>query len=107
MYLIALLLLLIQAGLYAQYGEPLNIPSNLSANFGELRNNHFHSGIDFKTQQVINKPVYSVADGYVSRISVSPSGYGLAIYIDHPEMKQTSVYGHLNSFSKHITHSGN
>lgn len=102
MYLIALLLLLIQAGLYAQYGEPLNIPSNLSANFGELRNNHFHSGIDFKTQQVINKPVYSVADGYISRISVSPGGYGLAIYIDHPEMKQTSVYGHLNSFSKHI-----
>ena len=101
-YFTALLIFLFQTGLYAQYSEPLNIPSYLSANFGELRNNHFHSGIDFKTQQVINKPVYSVADGYVSRISVSPSGYGLAIYIDHPEMKQTSVYGHLNSFSKHI-----
>ncbi len=101
-YFIALLILLIQIGVYAQYGEPLKLPPSLSANFGELRNNHFHSGIDFKTQQVINKPVFAVADGHISRISVSPSGYGLALYIDHPTLRQTSVYGHLNSFSKHI-----
>ena len=100
-YFISLLLLIVNAG-YAQYAEPLKIPPHLSANFGELRNNHFHSGIDFKTQQVVNKPVYAVADGYISRISVSPSGYGLALYIDHPAMQQTSVYGHLNSFTKHI-----
>lgn len=99
---IGLLLFLMQLSLYAQYEVPLKIPLHLSANFGELRNNHFHSGIDLKTQQVVNKPVYSVADGYVSRISVSPGGYGLAIYIDHPTNNQTSVYGHLNSFSKHI-----
>ena len=102
-YITTLLLLIFQAEVQAQYGEPLKIPPNLSANFGELRNNHFHSGIDFKTQQVINKPIYAVADGFVSRISVSPSGYGLAIYIDHPEMNQTSVYGHLNSFSTQIS----
>lgn len=83
------------------YAPPLRIPPSLSANFGELRNNHFHSGIDYKTQQVENKPVYSIADGYVSRISVSPGGYGLALYIDHPT-GHTSVYGHLNSFSKKI-----
>lgn len=84
-----------------QYTTPLNIPPALSGNFGELRNNHFHSGIDYKTQQVVNKPIFSIDDGYVSRINVSPSGYGLAIYIDHPT-GHTSVYGHLNSFSPKI-----
>lgn len=101
-HLIGLLFLIVNSAGYAQYGEPLNIPPALSANFGELRNNHFHSGIDFKTQQVINKPVFAVGDGYISRISVSPGGYGLALYIDHPEQGHTTVYGHLNSFSKHI-----
>lgn len=84
------------------YQNPVTIPPALSGNFGELRNNHFHSGIDFKTQQVINKPIVSIADGYVSRISVSPGGYGLALYIDHPATGHTSVYGHLNNFSKKI-----
>ena len=80
------------------YTSPLDIPPALSANFGELRNNHFHSGIDFKTQQAVNKPVVAIADGFVSRISVSPNGYGLALYLDHLT-GHTSVYGHLNSFS--------
>ena len=100
--LLALLLLMVHTSGFAQYAEPLNIPPALSAGFGELRNNHFHSGIDFKTQQVVNKPVFAVADGYISRISVSPGGYGLALYIDHPEQGHTTVYGHLNSFSKQI-----
>lgn len=84
------------------YRSPLDIPLQLSANFGELRNNHFHSGLDFKTQQVINKPIYSVEDGFISRISVSPSGYGLALYIDHPSTGHTSVYGHIESFNSRI-----
>ena len=87
---------------YSQnFAPPLRIPVSLSANFGELRNNHFHSGIDYRTQQIINKPVYSIDEGYVSRINVSPGGYGLALYIDHPS-GYTSVYGHLNSYSKKI-----
>lgn len=85
-----------------QYIHPVNIPPALSGNFGELRNNHFHSGIDYKTQQAVNKPILAIEDGYVSRINVSPSGYGLALYIDHPATGHTSVYGHLNSFSKKI-----
>lgn len=85
-----------------QYGNPMTIPPALSGGFGELRNNHFHSGLDFKTQQVVDKPVLAVEDGYVSRISVAPGGYGLALYIDHPSTGHTSVYGHLNSFSKDI-----
>ncbi|HHT34336.1 MAG TPA: M23 family metallopeptidase [Bacteroidales bacterium] len=84
------------------YRNPLTIPSALSGNFGELRSNHFHSGIDFKTQHSVNKPVVAIEDGYVSRISVSPGGYGLALYIDHPGTGHTSVYGHLNSFSDKI-----
>lgn len=83
------------------YTSPVRIPISLSANFGELRNNHFHSGIDYRTQQVVNKPIYSIGNGYVSRINISPGGYGLALYIDHPA-GHTSVYGHLNSFSKKI-----
>lgn len=85
-----------------QYRNPLTIAPALSGNFGELRNNHFHSGVDFKTEQVVNKPVVAVDDGYVSRISVSPGGYGMALYIDHPATSHTSVYGHLNSFSPQI-----
>ena len=50
----------------------------------------------------MNKPIYSIGDGYVSRINISPTGYGLALYIDHPEGSHTSVYGHLNSYSKKI-----
>ncbi|MFV0536899.1 MAG: M23 family metallopeptidase [Dysgonomonas sp.] len=84
------------------YRSPLDIPIVLSANFGELRPNHFHSGIDLKTAGVINKPVYSIADGYISRISVSPAGYGLAIYVTHTETGQTSVYGHLNKYASKV-----
>ena len=84
------------------YIYPVTVPPALSGGFGELRSNHFHSGIDFKTQQVVNKPIVSIEDGYVSRISVSPGGYGLALYVTHPSTGHTSVYAHLNSFSKAI-----
>lgn len=84
-----------------EYRSPLDIPIILSANFGELRPNHFHSGIDLKTAGVVNKPVYSIADGYISRISVSPSGYGLAIYVAHNN-GHTSVYGHLNKYAPKV-----
>lgn len=100
---IVLFVFLQSATLLAQpYANPLDIPPILSGNFGELRNNHFHSGIDFKTQQVENKPIFAIADGYVSRINVSPGGYGLALYIDHPATGHTSVYAHLNRFSDEI-----
>lgn len=82
----------------AYYAPPLKIPLYLSGSFAELRNNHFHSGIDIKTQGRIDVPVYCVADGYISRIVVSPFGYGKAIYINH-DNGSTSVYGHLHQFS--------
>ena len=83
------------------YHPPLAIPLILSANFGELRPNHFHMGIDFKTMGKIGYKLYSVEDGYVSRIKVSPYGYGKVIYIDHPN-GVTSVYAHCSEFKGKI-----
>lgn len=80
------------------YTDPMKIPLLLSGSFAELRSNHFHSGIDIKTEGVTGQPVYAVADGYISRIAVSPTGYGKVLYINHPN-GTTSVYGHLSKFS--------
>ncbi|WP_346696904.1 M23 family metallopeptidase [Barnesiella viscericola] len=80
---------------------PLKIPLLMSANFGELRPNHFHSGIDLKTQGRTGLPVYAMDGGYVSRVVVSPWGFGRAIYINHPS-GLTTVYGHLKSFAPFI-----
>lgn len=76
--------------------SPLDIPLDVSGSFGELRSNHFHSGLDLKTKGVEGLPVYAIADGYVSRIKISTWGYGKAIYVNHPN-GYTSVYGHLQS----------
>lgn len=81
-----------------QWVAPLQIPLKLSGNFGEFRNNHFHSGFDLKTNGIEGLPVYAVADGYVSRIKISAWGYGYALYLQHPN-GQTTVYGHLRNFS--------
>src|SRR5690606_26625881 len=83
------------------FGNPLEIPIILSGTFAELRTNHFHGGLDIKTEQREGLPVVAAADGYVSRISVSPWGYGKALYIQHPN-GYTTVYGHLSSFSPEI-----
>lgn len=83
------------------YRSPLDIPLYLSGTFGELRSNHFHSGIDIKTQGMEGKNVYAVADGFVSRIKVSSGGYGKALYITHPNGTVT-VYGHLKKFNPAI-----
>lgn len=83
------------------FRSPLDIPLYLSGNFSELRSNHFHTGIDIKTQSAEGKAVYAVEDGYVARIKISTSGYGKAIYIRHPN-GYTSVYGHLQKGSPEI-----
>jgi hypothetical protein len=98
--------LLITAALSAQdslpkFGSPLEIPLILSGNFAELRRNHFHTGIDIKTLGVEGQRVVAAEGGVVSRINVSPYGYGKAIYIDHPN-GYTTVYAHLKSFSPKV-----
>ncbi|MCJ7449532.1 MAG: M23 family metallopeptidase [Bacteroidales bacterium] len=77
--------------------SPVKIPLSLSANFGELRIDHFHSGLDIKTQGVTGKEVIAAATGYVYRISVSPGGFGKALYLRHPSGYST-VYAHLDRF---------
>ena len=86
---------------YPQYPNPVKIPISLSATFAELRNNAFHAGVDIRTQGVEGKEVYAVADGYLSRIGVSPYGYGKVLYITHKD-GFTSVYAHLSKFNKDI-----
>lgn len=81
--------------------NPLDIPIILSGTYGELRSNHFHSGIDIKTKGIQGLNVYSYASGYVSRIKVSHGGYGKALYIKHPD-GNTTVYAHLKKFSSKI-----
>jgi hypothetical protein len=85
----------------SQFISPLKIPLSLSANFGELRANHFHSGLDIKTQGVIGKEVVATASGYVYLILVSPVGFGRAIFIRHPSGYST-VYGHLDRYAPKI-----
>lgn len=79
------------------FRNPLSIPIQLAANFGELRSNHFHMGFDIRTQQRENLPVYAAAEGYISRVKIERFGYGRAIYINHPN-GYTTLYAHLNDF---------
>lgn len=76
------------------YILPMDIPLELSGNFMEPRTNHFHAGLDMRTQGREGIAVKAVADGWVSRINISPWGYGKAVYIDHPD-GHTTVYAHL------------
>lgn len=102
------LLLFFVCSLFAQqpypqdyFRSPMDIPLHPSGTFGELRNNHFHAGLDFRTQQREGLPIYAAAGGYVSRVRVSSYGYGTALYIDHPN-GFTTLYGHLQKYSPKI-----
>ncbi len=75
----------------------MNIPISLAGNFGEIRPNHYHMGLDIRTEKRVNLPVYAAADGYITKIKVEPAGFGQAIYINHPN-GYTTLYAHLNDF---------
>ncbi len=94
--------------LQAQIFEPKNYPQGyfawpvkakigIAANFGELRPNHYHMGIDVKTDQRENVPVIASADGYIAKVKIEPYGFGRCIYINHPN-GLTTLYAHLNDF---------
>ena len=91
----------LQAQTTPEFGVPFDFPLLLSGNFGELRSNHFHGGLDFKTQGVTGKPLLAIADGYISKVTVTPGGYGNALYITH-DNGYTSVHGHLDRFLPEI-----
>ncbi|HEY0668248.1 MAG TPA: M23 family metallopeptidase [Sphingobacteriaceae bacterium] len=84
------------------FRPPLDLPPSSAGSFGELRSNHFHSGLDYRTNQREGYPVYAVADGYVSRLRVQVGGFGNAVYITHPN-GYTSVYAHLQRFNERIS----
>ena len=85
------------------FGSPVSYKYKLSGNFGELRSSHFHAGIDIKPSGGRQSDaILSAGDGFVSRIAISPGGYGRAIYIDHPDVGYTTVYAHMEKFDADI-----
>src|SRR6185312_174790 len=91
---------IVQSRQYPQnyFRYPLDLPPSTAGSFGELRPNHFHSGLDFKTNGRTGFPVHAAYDGYISRLRVQFGGFGNAIYITHPN-GYTTVYGHIERFS--------
>lgn len=103
---IAVILIFFHSSLFSQlrpdypkyyFRNPLGIPMNLSANFGQLRPDHWHMGLDIRTEKKENLPVYAAASGYIAKIRIEKFGYGRSIYVNHPN-GLTTVYGHLNSY---------
>src|SRR5476649_1540315 len=95
---------IIQSRQYPQnyFRYPLDLPPSTAGSFGELRPNHFHSGLDFKTNSRTGYPVHAAFYGYVSRLRVQFGGFGHAIYITHPN-GYTTVYGHIERYSDAMT----
>ena len=77
---------------------PLDLTPSIAGSFGDLRPNHFHSGLDFRTNQREGYPIFAVSDGYIARLRVQIGGFGQAIYINHPN-GYTSVYAHLSAYA--------
>ena len=80
---------------------PLDLPVSFSGTYGELRGDHFHAGYDFRVGGRVGDPIHSIKDGYISRVSMSPSGYGKGVYVTHFDGTM-SVYGHLSAFTDEI-----
>lgn len=72
--------------------------NTLAGVLGDLRTNHFHGGLDIRTQQREGLAVRAAAEGYVYKVAVQGTGYGNVIYLRHPN-GMTTVYGHLKVFS--------
>ena len=85
----------------AHFRNPLDIPLQLAANFGEIRTDHYHTGYDIRTNGKTGYAVHAAAGGYISRIKVSPYGFGNVLYVSHPNGYMT-VYGHLDRFNDAI-----
>ncbi len=83
------------------YISPVDFTIKLAGNVGEIRSTHFHSGIDIKATKGIGSPIFAVSNGYITRIGVSPTGYGKVLYLTH-DNGETSVYAHLDNFENSI-----
>lgn len=87
------------AALRNYFRNPLAIPMQLSANFGELRPDHWHMGLDIRTEAKENVPVYAAAEGYIAKVGVRAQSFGRFIIINHPNGLST-LYAHLNDFNE-------
>ncbi len=101
-YFLCLVLITVFCECFAQLNNwsvssPTGVITTLSGSFAEMRRNHFHGGLDFRTDGEENKPIFSIDEGYVSHVSISRTGYGKLVFINHPN-GYTSVYAHLNGF---------
>ena len=81
--------------------RPLDVPMSFAGTYGELRHDHFHGGVDWRVGGKVGDEIHAIKSGYVSRVSVSPWGYGNGLYITHPD-GTTSVYGHMLAFREDI-----
>ena len=98
-----LILFAVLASTAFAYQYPVkNVKGLHSASFAEMRPDHFHSGVDIKTDGVQGKPIVAAADGYISRVILTPAGYGLALYVTHPKQGTMTVYGHLSRYEKSV-----
>jgi hypothetical protein len=90
-------LITVKAQTNSSFRFPLDIPPDISGNFGQLRSSHYHAGLDFRTQQITGLPVYACADGFIKRLRIGYSGYGKVVYLEH-DNGLTTVYAHLENF---------
>lgn len=90
-----------QKAIVNSFRTPLDITTDVSGSFAEIRPNHFHSGVDFATGGKTGSRVYAIEEGYVARIKIQSGGYGKAVYVCHPN-GYTSVYAHLDRFSTRV-----
>ncbi len=81
--------------------SPVKHKVRLTGSFGELRKNHFHTGIDIKKYNPDGDSLFAVMSGYVSRLRMQSGSYGKSVYITHPN-GTTSVYAHLEEYEKNI-----
>lgn len=97
------ILLFLTENVYSQswMRPPIDSPLYLSGNLCALRGGHFHYGIDLPTNNTEGWPIRAVADGYVSRVNISPYGYGNALFITHYN-GYTTVYAHLSKYETNI-----
>lgn len=86
----------------SEFISPVKYPIVLAGSFGEIRSTHFHAGLDIKPSgQAIKDSIFACEMGYISRIKINRSGYGKAVYIDHPS-GYTTVYAHLSLLSDNL-----
>ena len=83
------------------YYWPTSASKHMSSGFCEYRPGHYHSAIDIKTWNREGYPVFSVDDGRIVKIRISPFFYGKVMYLKLKDGRY-AVYAHLKKFNPRI-----